>query len=449
MKSFFSPSYPPITLSSRRVLPIFKMGKKKRGKKSAESSWQEEPADAAQALIKETETKTSQPQSTVSLSSTLPPRPKKLAASKPAPQPALKLTPKATPKSAGPTPNKAAKQNSSKIPTPSVQYLITSSSEPAVLHSQKPLLLVLDLNGTLLHRFSSKMSHKFAARPGLHDFFEYAFATSTMMIWSSATPKNVAQMCQQLFTARTRQLIVAEWGRDTLGLTPDEYKSHTQVYKNLNRVWANQSIQASHPMCMMGGRWDQTNTVLIDDSKLKAAGQPHNLVEVPDFDSREVRSEEGKDVLHSVMEYLEILRRQEDVSSYIRCHPFKVSANTTEDDPTSLPPTSLRHISERTSFFPTDLLEYYTAAEASNDKLLMDPRANSFTPMRSLAGSHIPSLLMNEFNTYWAYNPRIPRSYSANKISDKEYCDDGSLGFTPANAQSLFHTTATRRHFSQ
>ncbi len=67
--------------------------------------------------------------------------------------------------------------------------------------------------------------------------------------------------------------MVAIWARDTLLLTKEQFDGHTQEYNRLTSVWANGSIQAAHADFETGGRWSQANTLLIDDSVVKAVAQ--------------------------------------------------------------------------------------------------------------------------------------------------------------------------------
>lgn len=203
-------------------------------------------------------------------------------------------------------------------PKPNGNYIKCAMRPSQLLPRPQPLLLVLDLNGTLLHRPNRAQSSKFQSRPFANTFLQYALASYTVMIWSSARPENVALMCAQLVPSSARSQIVAEWGRDRLGLTAAEYNAKVQVYKRLEEVWSDPVVSKSHPS---GGVWDQGNTVLIDDTTLKAAGQPWNLIELPEFKGAS-RETDGR-VLRQLVEYLEILRVQSDVSSYMRIKPFK------------------------------------------------------------------------------------------------------------------------------
>lgn len=149
------------------------------------------------------------------------------------------------------------------------------------------------------------------------------------MIWSSSRAKNVIKMCHDMFTAQQHDHLIALWGRENLGLTEKQYNGKVQVYKRLEWVWEDADIAVSHPEFQQGGRWDQSNTVLIDDSILKAARQPHNILEVPEFAGEEEL--QNKDTLKKVAAYLEELRFHNDVSAFLRASPFVIDGSWRKD----------------------------------------------------------------------------------------------------------------------
>jgi hypothetical protein len=127
------------------------------------------------------------------------------------------------------------------------------------------------------------------------------------MVWSSATPTNVQSMCARIFSHKQRDQLVNVWARDTLGLSEREYHTKCQTSKNLERVWQDTRVRQLK-------RFSQRDTILIDDSKLKALAQPYNLIEVPEFTLE--RAEKGTDdVLREVQAYLERLRTATNVSA--------------------------------------------------------------------------------------------------------------------------------------
>ncbi|KAK7515150.1 NLI interacting factor-like phosphatase-domain-containing protein [Phyllosticta citriasiana] len=201
-------------------------------------------------------------------------------------------------------------------PDPSPGYLFQSAMMPYRLHTPQPLLIIMDLNGTLLHRPKRASSSKFIQRPFSQAFISYLFAYHTVMVWSSARPSNVNLMCKGLFSADQRKQLVVEWGRDMLGLTQQQYNEKVQVYKQLDKVWQAADTEQWHPFHAHGHRFNQANTLLIDDSVEKAASEPYNLVEVDDFEGKE--NQMSCDVLREVAGYLEEAKWQSDVSAWVR-----------------------------------------------------------------------------------------------------------------------------------
>jgi hypothetical protein len=159
------------------------------------------------------------------------------------------------------------------------------------------------------------------ARPFLKPFLRYLFENFKVMVWSSAKPDNVKSLVSQALDNDLRSKLVAQWARDSFGLSPTNYQQNVQVYKNLKLVWSRNQIQSYHSNYETGERFGQHNTVLIDDSSIKASAQPHNLLEIPEFSATPEQME--SDMLREVAGYLETLRQQTDVSRYMRKDPFQ------------------------------------------------------------------------------------------------------------------------------
>ena len=234
-----------------------------------------------------------------------------------------------------------------KIPIPTPEYMLQASGESLKAPIRQPLLIILDLNGTLIYRKNRKQPTKFVMRPGFPEFIETLDRQHTLMIWSSSQPKNVRQICDVLVPEKIRNRLAAVWARDKLGLTPEQYRQKVQVYKRLEQVWADKTIQARYPKkksqlgleayhtlitrkraaaanldpAVATGattlRWDQSNTVLIDDSNLKAAGQPYNILEIPEF-TNDRPAEDERRVLATVLARIDELSHTSNVSRLIR-----------------------------------------------------------------------------------------------------------------------------------
>lgn len=212
-----------------------------------------------------------------------------------------------------------------KRPTATAKYLKDAGRSPEAINSPKKLLVILDLNGTLLVRpKKGKDPTSFKLRPGVTGLLEYLFANHVVMVYSSARPTNVHGIVKKVFHSKQLTQLASIWARDKLELNQDQYSAKVQVYKKLDKIWKDPSIQAS---AEPGQNWDQTNTVLVDDNHLKAAAQPHNLVQVPEFENNApkeggeaLRSWQLKEIaiLKSLEQRLEELKWQVDVSRLIR-----------------------------------------------------------------------------------------------------------------------------------
>lgn len=206
------------------------------------------------------------------------------------------------------------------IPSVSEAYLQASNVVSQPLGEPQNLLVVIDLNGTLVYRPSRTAPRKFLTRPHAPLFLKYCLDTFTVVIWSSARPENVKAMCEAILPPALRRRVVAIWGRDKFNLTPEDYNLRVQCYKRLDKIWSDPVIAASHPAYLSGGRWDQTNTVLIDDSLEKARSEPHNLIEVPEWLGD---LNEADEILPQVHDHLNYLSMHSNVSACLRANPFK------------------------------------------------------------------------------------------------------------------------------
>ncbi|KAF7718669.1 Uncharacterized protein PECH_001447 [Penicillium ucsense] len=246
------------------------------------------------------------------------------------------------------------------VPSPSKSYLTQASKPPRKSPTKRPLLVILDLNGTLIYRKHRRLPPVFARRHGLDEFLDILTSQYAVMIWTSSKPPTLHAICDQLFTPEKRRKLVALWGRDKFGLSYKQYNSKLQVYKELRKVWASPEIRATYPdkngttsqpnnkggklnkkqkktlmqaqaqaqaqanAPVPGHRWDQSNTVLIDDSKLKALSEPYNILEIPEF-TNDFEVDET-DLFKKVLDKLDALSHYDDVSKVLRSWNERVDA---------------------------------------------------------------------------------------------------------------------------
>ncbi|KAJ5280003.1 hypothetical protein N7478_005375 [Penicillium angulare] len=230
------------------------------------------------------------------------------------------------------------------IPTASEAYM-HRALQPPLRTPKRPLLIILDLNGTLIFRKHRKFPPVFAERHGLREFLEELCRKHSVMIWTSSKPQTLNAIAKTLFptTSKKESKLVACWGRDKFGLTQRQYNAKLQVYKELKKVWDTPEIQEAYPgnggkskggtggkfskkqkqkqnkrqpYYPEGQRWDQTNTILIDDSKIKALSEPYNILEIPEFTNNPNVDETM--LFRRVLDRLDALSHHDDVSKVFR-----------------------------------------------------------------------------------------------------------------------------------
>ncbi|KAF9409300.1 hypothetical protein BGZ94_002002 [Podila epigama] len=210
--------------------------------------------------------------------------------------------------------------------TPS--YLTVANEDPVTLDTPQKLLVILDLNGTLFFRNKNNI-RMVTARPHLEEFLDFLFKNCRVMVWSSARPHNVQRMLHHGFGDRI-PLLDRVWSRDEFRLPKHDYERKVLTIKDLEFVWegieaerkeASKEELAQEKLAMV---YDQTNTLLIDDSTAKIQLQPYNGLALREFDAD--LAESGKDdELPKVIKYLEKILYQKNISAYMRLHPFKSS----------------------------------------------------------------------------------------------------------------------------
>lgn len=147
------------------------------------------------------------------------------------------------------------------------------------------ILLVLDLNGLLVHRIRRKNLTKedkaaldaakvpqplFAGkhyycwlRPGCKDFVEFLFSNFDILVWSSARIENVQLLVDLTMESKRSQIVdtFCQEHCEEVGKHPND-KFRPLFIKPLNKVWD------KHP------QYSQLNTLLLDDSHYKAVLNP-------------------------------------------------------------------------------------------------------------------------------------------------------------------------------
>ncbi|KAF3925078.1 hypothetical protein AA313_de0208363 [Arthrobotrys entomopaga] len=208
------------------------------------------------------------------------------------------------------------------LPQPTAEYLDLANEPNKLLPTAtgRRLLVILDVNGTLLCRRvlpnGCRDRNNPIKRRYLQSFLHYLFTEHEVAIFSSAMQNTVLRLLKGIIPEADRDKILQIFTREDMGLPKELFRAKVSTFKRLSMIW--DSLKTSDPEL----QFDQTNTVLVEDTPEKAASEPYNLVKISEYTMETHRL--GQDnTLAQVAGYLEVLRKYENVSSYIRKAPFQ------------------------------------------------------------------------------------------------------------------------------
>jgi hypothetical protein len=198
-------------------------------------------------------------------------------------------------------------------PVVTIKYTTIARLQPKRLPAPQKLLVVLDLNGTLIAR-NPDNREIMKARPGVDQLLSYLFSHHVVMVCTSATARSAQLMLKNLLTKQQRQKLVTVRARETFHLSRAQFRAKTQIYKNLEAIWKDPLVKNATPEGAYA--WSMRNTVLIDDSVLKATAQPYNLVEVPEFEWADATSGSDEATEREVAVMEDVMRKLDHLSVY-------------------------------------------------------------------------------------------------------------------------------------
>ncbi|KAJ6370109.1 hypothetical protein OIU76_028390 [Salix suchowensis] len=231
------------------------------------------------------------------------------------------------------------------IPTKEVKIPDVCTLEQPRIRRVTKKLLILDVNG-LLADIVSNVSVGYQAnlvvsgksvfkRPFCDDFLRFCFQKFDVGVWTSRTKRNMNPLIDFLFGDSRHKLLFC-WDQshctDT-GFTTVENTSKPMFLKELKKIW---EYLESTPH-LNKGEYDESNTLLLDDSPYKALCNPvHTAIFPQSYRYRDgADSSLGPD--DDLQLYLERLAEAENIQEYISQHPFGQRA-IMESDPSWMKP---------------------------------------------------------------------------------------------------------------
>ncbi|KAK9118367.1 hypothetical protein Scep_016460 [Stephania cephalantha] len=191
-------------------------------------------------------------------------------------------------------------------------------------------LLVIDLNGILVdivsfvpkeYRCDTRISKKYLfKRPFCDHFIALCFEKFNIGVWSSRLRKNVDRVVDYVMGDKKKKLLFC-WDQShctRTGYTTLENSSKPLVLKELRKLWDKHDPDLPWEL----GEYNQSNTLLLDDSPYKALRNPPNTAVFPAPFSFLSQNDNSLGPEGDLRVYLERLAIAEDVQKYVEQHPF-------------------------------------------------------------------------------------------------------------------------------
>ncbi|KAI3926031.1 hypothetical protein MKW98_028167 [Papaver atlanticum] len=192
--------------------------------------------------------------------------------------------------------------------------------EPIAFADKK--LLVLDLNGLLVDVGKRSCTK----RPYCDDFLKFCFERFHVGVWSSRTKKNVNKVVDFLMGDLKENLIFC-WDQSHCTETGFKVIGHWYkplILKELKKLWN----KHEQNLPWEKGTFNESNTLLLDDSPYKALCNPLHTGIFPSSYTREDLNDDSLGPGGDIRVYLEGLVEAGNVQKYVERHPFGQPAIT-------------------------------------------------------------------------------------------------------------------------
>ncbi|XP_057739601.1 uncharacterized protein LOC130956573 [Arachis stenosperma] len=195
----------------------------------------------------------------------------------------------------------------------------------------KKKLLILDINGLLADVVSPRpKDHKadrivagraIFQRPFYTEFLKFCFEKFEVAVWSSRKKKNVQRILDYLMADMKEKLLFYWDASHCTGtnVRTMENKHKKVLFKDLRNVW-----EKRYPnLPWEKGYFNESNTLLLDDSPYKALlNPPHTSVFPLSFSYQNKSDDNSLADGGDLREYLNGLVNVESIPNYVEEHPF-------------------------------------------------------------------------------------------------------------------------------
>ncbi|KAI7748674.1 hypothetical protein M8C21_020260, partial [Ambrosia artemisiifolia] len=206
----------------------------------------------------------------------------------------------------------------------------STSEDNMILGSFRKKLLVLDVNGLLVdivadpdeyHKPDTVIASKAVfKRPFCDDFLEFCFQRFNVGVWTSRTRKNINRVLDFLMRDTQHQLLFC-WDQShctETGFNTIENTGKPLLLKELKKLWEKQDPNLPWDR----GAYDESNTLLLDDSPYKALRNPPHTAIFPYTYSYRNAHDNDLGPNGDLRNYLERLAASDNVQKFIEQNPF-------------------------------------------------------------------------------------------------------------------------------
>ncbi|XP_043704177.1 uncharacterized protein LOC122654245 isoform X2 [Telopea speciosissima] len=206
-------------------------------------------------------------------------------------------------------------------------------------HCSRRKLLILDLNGLLVdivpfipngYTPDKKIAYKsLFKRPFYDDFLKFCFERFEVGVWSSRNKRNVDSVIDFLMEDMKHKLLFC-WDQShctETGFNTIENKQKPLVLKELKKLWDKHDPNLPWEK----GVYNESNTLLVDDSPYKALCNPPHTAIFPYPFTYLDRKDNSLGPGGDLRVYLEGLAMAEEIKKYLEEHPFGQRAITSKN----------------------------------------------------------------------------------------------------------------------
>ncbi|KAK6928086.1 FCP1 homology domain [Dillenia turbinata] len=200
----------------------------------------------------------------------------------------------------------------------------------ASIGASRRKLLVLDVNGLLADViWRSRVERKpdiwiagraIFKRPFCDDFLRFCFENFDVGVWSSRSKKYLYKLTDYLLADMSPKLLFC-WDASRCtdsGSRTLENRQKPLVFKELKKIWE----KAEPNLPWEVGDYDESNTLLLDDSPYKALLNPAHTAVFPFSYTYQSKDDNSLGPGGALRVYIENLAAAENVQKYVQEHPF-------------------------------------------------------------------------------------------------------------------------------